>query len=296
MKEQDLPDWYKTVIVSRGYQQVQDILGLSSWYKIAHASTRFTQSAQDSWRYKMVQVSPDFPNRYRRVTGWYRTWQYRNITYSTYSMGVWILFHCTLGLWLVLAACPHRGAYHETLVWSFFSVYSNIDVHTSTYKYIHGHTCTFWYIPECAGTNSYVHINPLLIATRCLSIYLYILVHTYIPVCTATYWYTPVHTISYNLIPLGTVMYCHVLLGTGLYSSRYQRPKFSPFSISSGTSIFPASCRPVPGRTRRNKAFVRIHSGIQESREMLGTSWHWDEYQIIYFFTYQYKEVHTSTY
>ena len=41
----------------------------------------------------------------------------------------------------------------------------NIDVQTSIYKYVHGHTSTYWYMTVCTGTNCYVLINALLITT-----------------------------------------------------------------------------------------------------------------------------------
>ncbi len=55
----------------------------------------------------------------------------------------------TLNFLPVRAAWPQRGAYHETLVCTFFSVYSNIEVHSSMYQV---QSDMYWYVLVHTGT------------------------------------------------------------------------------------------------------------------------------------------------
>ena len=70
---------------------------------------------------------------------------------------------------------------------------------------------------------------------------MYLLISFWLPQCNwwiylkhGTYQYVLPHTDIYWNIPSGTAMYCHVLLSTGLYSSQYQIPYFSHFSVQDG--------------------------------------------------------------
>ena len=79
---------------------------------------------------------------------------------------------------------------------------------------------------------------------------MYLLISFWLPQCNlsiylkhGTYQYVLPHTDIYWHIQPGTVMYRHVLQSTGLYSSRYQIPYFSHFSVQDGAWTEPASIR-----------------------------------------------------
>ena len=112
--------------------------------------------------------------------------------------------------------------------------------------------CMYWFVLVCTGTYHYVTLT-----------------QQYVHVCIFLYLYEQVCSSMYQYVLVCTCMYLLVWKSIITFSSQYQAVPavtLNPVHLNG----------PVWRLCSVWFSLVQVYSGVQDSREVLGTAWYWD--------------------